>query len=75
MIDFDLSGLDEASAREYAIAYITTIKKIEQDETKLSEELALWEKREKLAKDITNFENNPISQLFDFFTVHFIKKL
>jgi phage shock protein A len=47
----DLRGMDLASAKEYVLSYITTLKQTQRDLGVLSEELALWQKRSEFARE------------------------
>ena len=47
----DLTGMDMASAKEYVLTYITTLKQTQRELKVLSEELALWQKRVEFAKE------------------------
>jgi phage shock protein A len=47
----DLTGMDFASAKEYVLSYITTLKQTQKELKILSDERALWEKRVEFAKE------------------------
>ncbi len=47
----ELSGMDPEAAREYVLAFITTLKKIQIDIAKCIEEIDVWEKRVSLARE------------------------
>ncbi|MBN1699758.1 MAG: hypothetical protein JW881_19745 [Spirochaetales bacterium] len=47
----DLSGMDVASAREYVMAYITTLKQTQQKMKETAAELELWQQRVSFAAE------------------------
>lgn len=47
----DLTGMDLASAKEYVLSYITTLKQIQRELKVISGERALWQKRVDFAKE------------------------
>lgn len=49
MTDIDLRGLSAAEARNYVLAFITSMKSTEQALTAVEQDLALWTKRVELA--------------------------
>ena len=51
MLDTDLEGLSPQEAAEYVLAFITTLKKTEQDLAQQEEEAALWTRRVSLARE------------------------
>ena len=51
MDDYDISGLDPQSAREYVQAVLSTLKQTTAARVQLEKELALWASREQLAKE------------------------
>ena len=51
MDDFDLTGLDAKSAREYVVSIITTLTKTTAKRTELEKELELWSGRVRLAAE------------------------
>lgn len=50
MDDYDITGLDPQSAREYVLAVITTLKQTKTKRTELEKEYQLWTGRVKLAE-------------------------
>ena len=47
----DLRGMDTRAAKEYILAYITTLKNTQNDLRKAEESLSLWQSRVKLATE------------------------
>lgn len=50
MQDTDLEGLGPQEAREYVLAFLTTLKQTEKDVARIREELELWNRRIGLAE-------------------------
>jgi phage shock protein A len=50
-LDTDIDFLDFDSAREYVLAFITTLKRTQRERAVTEEELAIWQRRVKLAED------------------------
>lgn len=50
MQDTDIEGLGPKEAREYVMAFLTTLKQTEMDAVRIREELALWTRRVGLAE-------------------------
>jgi hypothetical protein len=50
-LDTDIDFLDFDSAREYVLAFITTLKRTQRERAVTEEELAIWQRRIKLAED------------------------
>ncbi len=50
-MDTDIDFLDFDSAREYVLAFITVLKKTQKERAVTEEELAIWQRRIKLAGD------------------------
>jgi hypothetical protein len=48
--DTDIDFLDFDSAREYVLAFITTLKRTQKERAVTEEELAIWQRRVKLAE-------------------------
>jgi len=48
-VDTDIASLDYGSAREYVLAFLTTLKQTERERAIAEEELVHWEHRVKLA--------------------------
>ncbi len=51
MSDIDIDSMDPASAREYVLSFISTLRGIQKERASLERELDLWEKRAKLAEE------------------------
>ncbi len=51
MSDIDIDSMDPASAREYVLSFISTLRGIQKERADLERELDLWEKRAKLAEE------------------------
>ena len=51
MDNYDITGLDPASAKEYVLAAISTLKQTSDKRAQLENELELWQKRISLAKE------------------------
>ena len=51
MSDIDIDSMDPASAREYVLSFISTLRGIQKERAGLERELDLWEKRAKLAEE------------------------
>jgi hypothetical protein len=51
MLDTDIDFMDFDSARQYVLAFITTLKSTQRERGITEEELALWRRRVKLAAD------------------------
>lgn len=51
MADTDIDFLDFNSAREYVLAFITTLKSTQKERAISEEEMGLWEKRVRLAEN------------------------
>jgi hypothetical protein len=49
MLDTDIDFMDFDSARQYVLAFITTLKSTQRERGVTEEELALWQRRVKLA--------------------------
>jgi predicted RNase H-like nuclease (RuvC/YqgF family) len=49
MLDTDIDFMDFDSARQYVLAFITTLKETQKERGVTEEELALWQRRVKLA--------------------------
>ena len=47
----NLDGMDVASAKEYVLSYISTLKNIQKEMKTLTNELSLWKEREKFAAE------------------------
>jgi hypothetical protein len=50
MQDTDIEGLGPQEAREYVLAFLTTLKQTEKDAARIREELELWTRRVGLAE-------------------------
>ena len=51
MLDTDIDFMDFESARQYVLAFITTLKSTQRERAVTQEELAIWQRRVKLAAD------------------------
>jgi hypothetical protein len=49
MLDTDIDFMDLDSARQYVLAFITTLKSTQRERAVTEEELAMWQRRVKLA--------------------------
>ena len=49
--ELDLTGMDIPAAKEYVMAYLTTLKQTQKDMKVLSEEIALWQGRVTFAQE------------------------